>query len=105
MVPNPNLKPETAYNTEIGFAGKIAGGLNFDFSAFYTWLDNAIVRGPFTFNDQTQIDYDGTLSDVLALQNISELTVRGVQLGLRWDFSKQFQLASNLNLQKGKEKM
>lgn len=104
VVPNPNLKPETAYNTEIGFAGKIAGGLNFDFSAFYTWLDNAIVRGPFTFNDQTQIDYDGTLSDVLALQNISELTVRGVQLGLRWDFSKQFQLASNLNLQKGKEK-
>lgn len=104
VVPNPNLKPETAYNTEIGFAGKIAGGLNFDFSAFYTWLDNAIVRGPFTFNGQTQIDYDGTLSDVLALQNISELTVRGVQLGLRWDFSKQFQLASNLNLQKGKEK-
>lgn len=104
VVPNPNLKPETAYNTEIGFAGKIAGGLNFDFSAFYTLLDNAIVRGPFTFNGQTQIDYDGTLSDVLALQNISELTVRGVQLGLRWDFNRQFQLASNLNLQKGKEK-
>lgn len=104
VVPNPGLKPETAYNAEIGFAGKIAGGLNFDLSAFYTLLDNAIVRGPFTFNGQTQIDYDGTLSDVLALQNISELTVRGIQLGLRWDFNKQFQLASNLNLQKGKEK-
>jgi hemoglobin/transferrin/lactoferrin receptor protein len=104
VVPNPNLKPETAYNTEIGFAGKIVAGLNFDLSAFYTLLDNAIVRGPYTFNGQTQIDYDGTLSDVLALQNISELTVRGVQLGLRWDFNKQFQLASNLNLQKGKEK-
>lgn len=104
VVPNPTLKPETAYNAEIGFAGKIAGGLSFDLSAFYTLLDNAIVRGAFTFNGQTQIDYDGTLSDVLALQNISELTVRGVQLGLRWDFNKQFQLASNLNLQKGKEK-
>ncbi|HRG07010.1 MAG TPA: TonB-dependent receptor, partial [Cyclobacteriaceae bacterium] len=103
VVPNPTLKPETAYNAEVGFTGKI-GGLSLDASAFYTLLDNAIVRGPFTFNGQTQIDYDGTLSDVLALQNISELTVRGVQLGLRWDFNENFQLASNLNLQKGKEK-
>ncbi len=104
VVPNPTLKPETAYSAEIGFAGKITAGLHFDASAFYTLLDNAIVRGPFTFNGQTQITYDETLSDVLALQNISELTVRGVQLGLRWDFSENFQLASNLNLQKGKEK-
>lgn len=103
VVPNPTLKPETAYNAEVGFTGKI-GGLSLDASAFYTLLDNAIVRGPFTFNGQTQIDYDGTLSDVLALQNISELTVRGVQLGLRWNFNENFQLASNLNLQKGKEK-
>ena len=104
VVPNPTLKPETAYNAEVGFAGKIKGGLNFDLSAFYTLLDNAIVRGPFMFNGQTQIDYDGTLSNVLALQNISELTVLGVQLGLRWDFNKHFQLASNINLQEGKEK-
>lgn len=103
VVPNPTLKPETAYNSEIGFTGKI-GGLTLDASAFYTLLDNAIVRGPFTFNGQTQIDYDGTLSDVLALQNISELIVRGVQLGLRLDVNENFQLASNLNLQKGKEK-
>lgn len=104
VVPNPTLKPETAYSAEIGFAGKITAGLHFDASAFYTLLDNAIVRGPFTFNGQTQITYDETLSNVLALQNISELTVRGVQLGLRWDFSENFRLASNLNLQKGKEK-
>jgi hemoglobin/transferrin/lactoferrin receptor protein len=103
VVPNPTLKPETAYNAEIGFTGKM-GGLTLDASAFYTLLDNAIVRGPFTFNGQTQIDYDGELSDVLALQNISELTVRGLQVGLRWDFDKHFQLASNINLQKGKEK-
>ncbi len=104
VVPNPTLKPETAYSAEIGLAGKIAGSLNFDLSAFYTLLDNAIVRGPFTFNGQSQIDYDGTMSDVLALQNISELTVRGVQLGLRWDFNENFQVASTINLQKGKEK-
>lgn len=104
VVPNPTLKPETAYSAEAGLAGKITSGLYFDLSAFYTLLDNAIVRGAFTFNGQSQIDYDGTMSDVLALQNISELTVRGAQLGLRWDFNEHFQLASNLNLQKGKER-
>jgi hemoglobin/transferrin/lactoferrin receptor protein len=104
VVPNPTLKPETAYSAEIGLESKLTKGLNFDFSAFYTLLDNAIVRGPFTVNGQPQMDYDGTLSDVLALQNISQLTVRGVQVGLRWDFNRHFQFASNLNLQKGKEK-
>jgi hemoglobin/transferrin/lactoferrin receptor protein len=104
VVPNPELEPETAYNAEIGFAGKIAKGLTIDVSAFYTFLDNAIVRGPYTFNGQSQIDYDGTLSDVYALQNISELTVRGFQIGLLWDISKNFRLTSNLNIQKGQEK-
>jgi hemoglobin/transferrin/lactoferrin receptor protein len=104
VVPNPTLKPETAYSAEIGLESKLTKGLNFDFSAFYTLLDNAIVLGPYTFNGQSQIDYDGTLSDVLALQNISQLTVRGVQVGFRWDFNNHFQLTSNFNLQKGKEK-
>ncbi len=104
VVPNPDLEPEKAYNAELGFTGKIATGLTLDVSAFYTLLNNAIVRGPYTFNGQSQIDYDGTPSDVLALQNISELTVRGFQVGLLWDITKNFKLTSNLNIQQGNEK-
>jgi hemoglobin/transferrin/lactoferrin receptor protein len=103
-VPNANLEPEKAYNAELGFTGKIISGLTLDVSAFYTLLDNAIVRGPYTFNGQTQIDYDGTLSNVLALQNISQLTVSGFQVGLLWDFTKNLRLSSNINIQNGKEK-
>jgi hemoglobin/transferrin/lactoferrin receptor protein len=104
VVPNPGLKPETAYNAEIGFAGKIAKGLTLDASVFYTLLDNAIARGALTFNGQSQIDYEGTLSTVLALQNISELTVRGFQVGLLWDIFKTLRLSSVINFQKGSEK-
>ncbi|NOS91298.1 MAG: TonB-dependent receptor [Cyclobacteriaceae bacterium] len=104
VVPNPNLEPEKAYNAELGVAGKIAEGLTIDVSAFYTLLNNSIVRGKYTFNGQSQIDYDGTLSDVYALQNSSELSVRGFQVGLLWDITKNFKLASNLNIQSGKEK-
>ncbi len=104
VVPHPDLEPETAYNAEIGFAGKIVQVLTIDVSAFYTLLSNAIVRGAYTFNGQSQIDYDGTLSDVYALQNISEVKVQGFQVGLLWDITKSIKLTSNLNIQKGKEK-
>jgi hemoglobin/transferrin/lactoferrin receptor protein len=104
VVPNANLEPEKAYNAELGFTGKIAEGLTMDVSAFYTLLNNAIVRGRYTFNGQSQIDYDGTLSDVYALQNSSELSVRGFQVGLLWEITKNFKLTSNLNIQSGKEK-
>ncbi len=103
VVPNPALKPETAYSAEIGFGGKIAKGFTVDASVFYTLLDNAIARGPSTFNGQSQIDYDGLPSEVLALQNISELTVRGFQMGLLWDISKTFRLSSSINFQHGTE--
>jgi hemoglobin/transferrin/lactoferrin receptor protein len=104
VVPNTDLKPEIAYNAEVGWTGKIVSGLSVDASVFYTWLDNAIARGPYTFNGQSQIDYDGTLSNVLALQNISELTVQGIQLGVVWDIDKDFKLTSNINWQEGREK-
>ena len=104
VVPNPKLKPENAYSAEIGFAGKVTKDFTIDASAFYTLLDNAIARGGFTFNGQSQIDYEGTLSNVLALQNISELTVHGFQVGLNWKILKTVHLSSSINLQKGKEK-
>jgi hemoglobin/transferrin/lactoferrin receptor protein len=104
MEPNPELKPEQAYSAEIGFSGTITKGLSVDGSAFYTLLDNAIARGAFTFNGQSQIDYEGTTSSVLALQNISELTVRGFQIGLTWDIHKTVRLSSSVNFQNGNEK-
>lgn len=103
VVPNPNLRPEQAYSAEIGYTGTVAKELTFDVAVFYTRLNDAIARGASTFNGQTQIDYDGTLSNVLALQNISRVNVRGLQLGARWVVRPQLQLASFLNFQKGEE--
>lgn len=104
VVPNPNLEPEYAYNLEMGFAGKLSKQVTFDASVYYTLLTNAIVRGAYTFNGQDSIDYDGTLSKVLALQNTSEVNVFGVQAALTIDFTPAWQLFSIINYQKGKEK-
>lgn len=104
VVPNPDLEPEYAYNFEAGFAGKLSKQITFDASAYYTLLTNAIVRGDYTFNGQDSIDYDGTLSNVLALQNITEVKVYGVQAAITIDFTSSLQLFSIINYQKGKEK-
>lgn len=97
VVPNPNLEPEYAYNLEMGFAGKLSKQVTFDASVYYTLLTNAIVRGAYTFNGQDSIDYDGTLSKVLALQNTSEVNVFGVQAALTIDFTPAWQLFSIIN--------
>ncbi|MCZ8354019.1 MAG: TonB-dependent receptor [Cyclobacteriaceae bacterium] len=103
-VPNPSLKPETVYNFETGFAGKIHPNITVDAAFYYTILDNAIVRGDFLFNGEDSIDYDGTLSRVLALQNTNRVVVMGGQVGVKIDVLKGLSLQSNINLQRGEEK-
>ncbi len=102
VVPNPDLEPEYAYNAEIGLVG-ILGDFTIDFASYFTVIDNAIARAPYTFNGEDSIDYDGTLSRVLAQQNISSVKVGGFQVGLNWQVSRNWLLTSNLNIQKGKE--
>jgi hemoglobin/transferrin/lactoferrin receptor protein len=103
-VPNPKLKPEYAYNLEIGFA-RSANRFQFDLALYYTTIDNAISRGPSTFNGQDSIEYDGTMSKVLSLQNISSLWVSGIQAGLDIPLGQRYKLRSVVNFQKGKERL
>jgi len=103
VVPNPQLKPELAYNIEVGAAANL-GPIKFDAGIYYTTIDNAIARAPYTFNGQDSIDFDGALSRVLAQQNINELYVYGVQLGLDWTIMPEMRFTSSINYQKGKER-
>jgi hemoglobin/transferrin/lactoferrin receptor protein len=103
VVPNPDLEPERAYNVEVGGAGFLLENLKIDFAGYYTTVDNAIARAATTFNGQDSIDYDGVLSRVLSQQNMSEVRVRGVQLGLDWQMVNNLRLTSMINIQAGRE--
>lgn len=69
IVPNPNLKPERTYNTEIAVGKKINYQTSFSISGFYTWYENAITTQPFLFNGQSVVIYDGLPSNVTANVN------------------------------------
>ncbi len=105
IVPNPDLQPEFAWNAEVGVGKTFGDVLRLDVSAFYTLLDNAMVRRPFTFNGQDSIMYNGERSPVEALQNAAQATVRGVQLGVDLNVGRGFRSWSRLTVQKGEEEL
>ena len=105
VVPNPALKPEYAYNAEFDVAKVFAHRLKLDVSAFYTYLDNAMVRRDFTLNGFDSIAYDGEMSRVQAIQNAAKATVYGVQTSAEWKLGAGFSLYSLLTWQKGEEEL
>lgn len=104
-VPNPNLKAEYAYNFDIGIARVFGDVFKLDVSAYYTLLQNALVRRNFTFNGQDSILFDGQLSQVQAIQNAAVANVYGVQANFDFKFGKGFFFYTSINIQKGVEEL
>jgi hemoglobin/transferrin/lactoferrin receptor protein len=103
-VPNPDLKSEYAYNTEVGLAAIARKGVKFDISMYYTFLDDAMARGYDTFNGEDSIDFDGNTLKVYSVQNINSIWVAGIQAGVELDLLPKLSLKSSISYQKGKEK-
>ena len=104
VVPNRDLKPEYAYNFEVGTAKTFWDRMKIDFSSYYTLLEDALARRPYRFNGQDSIEYDGTTSAVQAIQNLSRAYVWGIQAGLKWNIGRSVTLTSQINYQQGEEK-
>ncbi|WP_138991281.1 TonB-dependent receptor [Larkinella sp. C7] len=105
VIPNPNLKAEYAYNAEVGVAKVFGNRVKADLTAYYTYLDNALVRRNFTLNGRDSIQYNGELSQVQAIQNAAKATVYGIQAGLEIKLPAGFGLSSHFTYQKGDEEL
>jgi hemoglobin/transferrin/lactoferrin receptor protein len=102
-VPNPDLASEYAWNFEVGAAKRVAQKLNLEFAVFYTLLNNAIVRRPYSFNGQDSIDFGGITSQVEALQNVAKANVWGFQAVAEIYLTRKLIWQINANFMKGKE--
>jgi hemoglobin/transferrin/lactoferrin receptor protein len=105
VVPNPELEAEYAYNFDLGVAKIIGNRLKLDLTAYYTILDNAMVRRDFQLNGQDSLVYDNVLSKVQAIQNAAVANVYGVQAGLELKFPAGFSFTTDLNYQAGEEEL
>jgi len=105
VVPNPGLKAEYGYNAEIDVAKVFGDYLKIDIAAYYTYLDDAMVRRPYTLNGQDSIMYDGEMSQVQAMQNAAFATVYGIQADLEVKLPAGFGFSTQFNYQKGEEEL
>lgn len=105
VVPNPDLKAEYAYNVDLNVAKLFGKNVKVDVSAYYTLLENAMVRRDFTLNGETEIIYDGELSNVQAIQNAANAKVYGIQAGIEVKSASGFYFHGDLNFQKGEEEL
>lgn len=103
VVPNDNLKPEYAYNAEIGSAKTFGKFLKVNAAFYMTLVDEALARRDFQFNGQDSIMYDGELSRVQAIQNITRAWVYGVEAGIDFSIWKGIGMSASLCYQKGEE--
>lgn len=105
VVPNPDLKPEYAYNADLGIAKVFDDIIKVDVTGYYTSLKDALVRRDFKLNGQDSILYQGELSQVQAIQNAAVAHVYGVQAGVEVKLPKGFGFSTDVNFQKGEEEL
>ncbi|MEM6684541.1 MAG: TonB-dependent receptor [Bacteroidota bacterium] len=103
IVPNPNLTPEHAYSAEFGVYKRIGNNFDFNFTAFYNLLDNALIRNDFNLNGETEIIYNGELSNVQAIQNASKVYSYGFEFGFSAKFDKRTKITADLTIPRGEE--
>lgn len=105
VVPNPDLKPEYAYNIDLGVAKIIDNMLKVDVTGYYSHLKNSMLRLDYKLNGQDSILYQGEMSKVQAIQNSAVANIFGIQTGVEANLSRSFKLTTQANFQKGKEEL
>ncbi len=102
IVANPNIKPEYAYNFELGISKVMNGKYKFDVTGFYTIVENYLTQRDFKLNGQDSVTYQGTKYKVQAMQNTDRAYIYGVNAGCQLDFNQNVSFKSSINFTYGR---
>jgi hemoglobin/transferrin/lactoferrin receptor protein len=105
VVPNPELKHEYTWHTELNVVKTFGKVLKIELSGYYTLLNNAMVRRDFSLNGKDSILYDGENSRVQAIQNAARAWVWGVQAAFDAKMPAGFGMSAQFNILKGEEEL
>ncbi|WP_238988415.1 TonB-dependent receptor [Aureibaculum marinum] len=102
-VPNINLKPEYAYNAELGIL-KYFNEKKFYVGAtmYYTLLDNYITRVAFELNGNTTMIYEGEEANIVANVNKDQAYIYGGTFDIKGTISEYFSTRASVTYTKGK---
>jgi hemoglobin/transferrin/lactoferrin receptor protein len=103
IMPNPDLKPENSYNTELTIAKTINGKVHLEGTGFYNWLKKAQVIRPMPYGGKDSINMDGTNYQTLSLTNTGDAIVFGFQGSILAQVTRSFSILSNLSYTYGND--
>jgi hemoglobin/transferrin/lactoferrin receptor protein len=102
IVPNPELESEYVYNFDLGVRRYVRESIEIQVTGFFSLLTNVMARRPYSLDGQDSIWYDGTYSEVHALQNVDGAYITGIQFALFYDLSPQWSTVVRANYQHGR---
>lgn len=101
-VPNVDLQPEFAYNFETGILKYFDEKRTYiGLTAYYTLLNNYIVRAPFEINGSSTIVYNGEEANVVANVNMDNAYVYGGTFNFKAQLSNNWNTRASLTYTKG----
>lgn len=102
-VPNIDLKPEFAYNAEVGGIKHTKNrNFNFGLNIYYTLLNNYIAREPFSINGSSTIIYDDEEAETYANVNHNQAYVYGSTINLEGKISNSFRTNGSVTFTEGR---
>ncbi len=102
-VPNTDLKPEYAYNAEIGILRySVDKKTMFGLNTYYMFLHNYITRDYYTYNGEAMLLYDGELAATIANVNKGDAYVAGGTLSMRSKLLKYFKMNASITYTEGR---
>lgn len=104
VVPNKDLKPEYIYNFEVNISKTFAKVFFTEINAFYSYLDQAMVRTNYSLNGENTMIYDGVESNIQAITNADNAQVWGININSILKVSNRLTAEGNLNLTYGEYK-
>lgn len=103
VMPNENLKPEYAYNIDLGIEKEVEDLANLQVTGFYTWVKDKMVRRPSDFAGRDSIMYDGVLSQVHKLVNANSAFIYGMNVDVELFFSENFLFSTDYTIIRGED--
>lgn len=104
IIANPGLKPEKAYNAELGIEKIYADMIRISVTGWHTWLEDAMVVRNFSYNGQDSVLFNGVMSRVQAVQNADKGYIQGITGSFLADFNEQFSFSSTATFTHGRYK-
>jgi hemoglobin/transferrin/lactoferrin receptor protein len=104
IIPNPGLKPEHTYNYELNISKIFNSKIEIGANGFYTNYRNALTTAPTTFNGESQVLYDGELSNVSTTVNKAKAYIYGIGGHLAADVNKHISFSSVISYTYGRIK-